>query len=191
MKNLWVLGGDGFCGWPTSLYFSERGMKVTILDNFSRRKIDDQLGVASLTPIRDLETRIKTWEALSGNKIRAKTIDLSLDFEQLLELLVSDRPDAIIHFAEQRSAPFSMRSPNDKRYTVSNNLGATHNILLAIATAKLDTHLIHLGTMGVYGYDDNGYDLPEGYIDVEFQGRDGTKAKSIFYIHHILEASIT
>jgi UDP-sulfoquinovose synthase len=160
--NVLVLGGDGFCGWPTALHLSARGMKVSIVDNLSRRRIDHQLGTASLTPIASMETRLGTWHERTGRVIEFSALDLAHDYDALCELLRRSCPDAIVHFAEQRSAPYSMRSPATKRYTVQNNLAATHNLLCALVETGLDAHLVHLGTMGVYGYGGNDAPLDTG-----------------------------
>ena len=106
-----VLGGDGFCGWPTSLYLSERGHDVTIVDNLSRRKIDIDLEVQSLTPIRPIGERIRAWQEVTGREIGFVNLDLAEEYDRLTALLLELRPEAIVHFAEQRAAPYSMRSP--------------------------------------------------------------------------------
>nr|WP_076388366.1 NAD-dependent epimerase/dehydratase family protein [Vaginimicrobium propionicum] len=162
-----VLGGDGFCGWPASLHLSARGHEVVIVDNFSRRRIDEELGVQSLTPIRSMVERRAAWKALSGKDIRVVELDVAQDYHGLLELIRDFRPDAMIHYAEQRAAPYSMKSSKHKRYTVNNNVNATNNVLCAIVESELDIHLVHLGTMGVYGYGTAGMKIPEGYLDVQ------------------------
>lgn len=162
-----VFGGDGFCGWPTVLHLSQRGHDVMIVDNLSRRRIDDELGAQSLTPIASIEERIEAWEEVSGNKIQFRNINMATQPDQLLETLVEFAPDTVIHFAQQRSAPYSMKRPENKRYTVDNNVNATNNLLTAIVESGLDIHLVHLGTMGVYGYGTAGMKIPEGYLDVE------------------------
>src|SRR6185437_14386314 len=127
-----VLGGDGFCGWPTSLYLSDRGHDITILDNLSRRKIDIDLEVDSLTPIAAIGDRIAAWREVSGREIGFINLDLATEYDRLASVLVELAPDAIVHFAEQRAAPYSMRSEKTKRYTVDNNVRATHNLLTAL-----------------------------------------------------------
>lgn len=165
-KNIIIFGGDGFCGWPTSLYLSKQGYDVTIVDNLSRRNIDTELEAFSLTPIQPMGTRLKVWKSLSGNEIDFINIDIADNYHRLLTLLKEKQPVAVVHFAEQRAAPYSMKSPYHKRYTVNNNINATHNILCAIVEAGLDTHVVHLGTMGVYGYGTAGMKIPEGYLEV-------------------------
>lgn len=163
MKIL-VLGGDGFCGWPTSLHLSAAGHEVTIVDNLSRRGIDDELGIQSLTPIQNVSDRLSAWKEISGKNIDFENIDLAEDYDAFLTLLQRYNPDTIIHFAEQRAAPYSMKSSKHKRYTVNNNLNATHNVCCAMVESGLDIHLVHLGTMGVYGYGTAGSKIPEGYL---------------------------
>src|SRR3954469_23007241 len=176
-----VLGGDGFCGWPTSLYLSARGNDVTIVDNLSRRRIDEELGVTSLTPIRTLDERTAAWRELTGRTIATVAIDVAREYDDLLTLLEEMRPAAVVHFAEQRAAPYSMKSSRHKRYTVSNNVNATHNLLAAIVESDVDAHVVHLGTMGVYGYGGAGVKIPEGYLRVRVPAGDGWVEQEILY----------
>ncbi|HEY1672139.1 MAG TPA: NAD-dependent epimerase/dehydratase family protein [Streptosporangiaceae bacterium] len=177
-----VLGGDGFCGWPTSLYLSERGHDVTIVDNLSRRKIDIDLEVQSLTPIRPIGERIRVWQEVTGREIGFVNLDLAEDYDRLTALLLELRPEAIVHFAEQRAAPYSMRSPQAKRYTVDNNVRATHNLLTALVDTGIDAALAHLGTMGVYGYGWSGSaPIPEGYLTVKVPTPDGELEREILH----------
>ena len=162
-----VLGGDGFCGWPTSLHLSDRGHDVVIVDNLSRRNIDNELEVSSLTPIAPMTTRLKAWKEVSGREIAWHRFDVAENYHRLLSLLKEFEPDAIVHFAEQRSAPYSMKSSWHKRYTVDNNMNATNNLLAAVVESGLDSHVVHLGTMGVYGYGTAGMRIPEGYLKIE------------------------
>ncbi|WP_041535755.1 NAD-dependent epimerase/dehydratase family protein [Parvularcula bermudensis] len=183
MKIL-VVGGDGFCGWPTALHLSEAGHDVRIVDNLSRRKIDIELEVASLTPIAPISTRLAAWEELTDRKIAFDAFDVARDYYQLVGLLRAFAPDAIVHFAEQRAAPYSMKSSAHKRYTVDNNLNATHNILAAVVECGLQssTHIVHLGTMGVYGYGTAGMRIPEGYLTVHLKTPQGEEVqKEILY----------
>ncbi len=177
MARILVLGGDGFCGWPTSLYLSRRGHEVTIVDNLSRRKIDVELEVESLTPIRPLSVRLAAWKEASGKDIPFETFTVGQNYHRLVTLLRDMRPDVVIHFAEQRAAPYSMKSPSHKRYTVNNNLNATNDVLCAIVESKLDIHLVHLGTMGVYGYGTAGMKIPEGYLTVKVDTDDGAQVE--------------
>jgi UDP-sulfoquinovose synthase len=168
-----VLGGDGFCGWPTSLHLSSAGHDVTIVDNLVRRKTDVELEVESLTPIVPLGARLKAWEEVSGKKIDHVNMDVAENYQRLLDLLLETQPDAVVHFAEQRAAPYSMKSSWHKRYTVNNNINATHNLLAAVVESGLDTHVVHLGTMGVYGYGTAGIKIPEGYLTVRMRNDEG------------------
>ena len=167
-----VLGGDGFCGWPTSLKLSKNGHDVLIIDNLSRRKIDKELKVNSLTPIRTIDKRISTWNKINKNKIIFKNIDIVKDYQKLKLIIKNFKADTIIHFAEQRAAPYSMKSINHKNYTLKNNLIGNNNVLHAIAESKKKIHLIHLGTMGVYGYDFSKYLIPEGYYKADLYTND-------------------
>ena len=181
-QRILVLGGDGFCGWPTTLHLSARGHDVRIVDNLVRRRQDEELGVQSLTPIRTLSERVETWRQLSGQDIGVSTLDIARDYAELKALIGAWRPDAIVHFAEQRSAPYSMKSPWHKRYTVDNNLNATHNVLCAIVENGLEEHchLVHLGTMGVYGYKTSRFKLPEGYQRVRLLSpEDGEESEDV------------
>ncbi|HDR29644.1 NAD-dependent epimerase/dehydratase family protein [Rhodovulum sp.] len=176
-----VLGGDGFCGWPSSLHLSNLGHEVHIIDNLSRRWIDAELGVQSLTPMDSIQERCRVWKEVSGQAIRFHLIDLAREYYRLRDWLAEERPDAIIHFAEQRAAPYSMISDRHKIYTIDNNINATHNLLVAMVETGLDAHLVHLGTMGVYGYSTIGAPIPEGYLDVNIDTPEGAKGMEILY----------
>src|SRR4029077_3501189 len=176
MKVL-VLGGDGFCGWPTALHLSARGHEVIIVDNLSRRNIDNELEVSSLTPIRPIGERIATWKQLTGKSLEFQNFNVAEDYHRLLTLISNWKPDAVVHFAEQRAAPYSMKSSYHKRYTVNNNLNATNNLLVAIVEGGIDTHVVHLGTMGVYGYAAAGVKIPEGYLPIKVERFDGVEIR--------------
>ncbi|HEX2147837.1 MAG TPA: NAD-dependent epimerase/dehydratase family protein [Pseudorhizobium sp.] len=167
MARILVLGGDGFCGWPTSLYLSQRGHDVTIVDNLSRRKIDVELEVESLTLIWPVSERLRAWREVTGREIGYENFTVGENYHRLLTFIRQEKPEVIIHFAEQRAAPYSMKSSRHKRYTVRNNLNATNDVLCAIVEAQEDVHLVHLGTMGVYGYGTAGMRIPEGYLKVK------------------------
>ena len=177
-----ILGGDGFCGWPASLFLSDQGHEVAIVDNLSRRAIDAELGAESLTPIASIEERLAAWKEVSGKDISFANIDIAQDYAGFVEFLRSFAPDAVVHFAEQRAAPYSMKNPTTKRYTVDNNINATHNLLAAVVETGLDIHVVHLGTMGVYGYGTAGMQIPEGYLDITVSvPEQGEVEKSILY----------
>jgi UDP-sulfoquinovose synthase len=150
-----VLGADGYLGWPTSLYFSRRGHQVLAIDNFAKRRWEAECGVRPLRPIPPLRARIERWSAVARRKttgpIRFRRCDLSEDYELLVAILRGFRPDALIHFAEQPSAPFSMACRHNAIETQRNNVLGTLNLAFAIREACPDAHLIKLGTMGEYG----------------------------------------
>lgn len=166
-----IAGGDGFCGWPTALHLSRRGYHVVIVDNLYRRKIDEELSVPSLTPITSIEERLNAWKELTGKEIPFYNMDLSTDYDEFLALIKREQPDAIVDFAKIRSAPYSMKTPKHKIETVRNNLGSAQVVLAAIVESGLDIHLVHLGTMGVYGYACPAGVIPEGYLDVFVKGQ--------------------
>jgi len=171
-----VLGGDGFCGWPSAVNLAEQNHDVIIVDNLSRRKIDIDLEVESLTPISSITERLSAWEEIGGKPMRFLNMDISKQYQKLLNLLIEEKPYSIVHFSEQRAAPYSMKSSYTKRYTVDNNVNGTHNLLAAIVESNLDIHIVHLGTMGVYGYGSHrGATIPEGYLKVEVPQPDGSR----------------
>ncbi|MBC7137982.1 MAG: NAD-dependent epimerase/dehydratase family protein [Defluviimonas sp.] len=175
-----VLGGDGFVGWPTTLHLSNLGHEVHIVDNLSRRWIDTELGVQSLTPMDSIQERCRIWQQETGQKLNFHFLDLR-EYDRIRNFLAEYRPEAVIHFAEQRAAPYSMKTDRHKVYTVNNNVNATHNLLAAMVETGLDAHLVHLGTMGVYGYSSVGAPIPEGYLDVEIDTPAGKKGQQILY----------
>ncbi len=176
-KKVIVLGGDGFCGWPTSLHLSAKGFDVLIIDNLSRRNIDNELEAYSLTPIKPMGERLRAWNECTGRTIDFMNFNVAEDYQLLLDVIKDYKPDAIVHFAEQRAAPYSMKSSWHKRYTISNNIEATHNLLAAIVDSGQDIHVVHLGTMGVYGYGTAGIEIPEGYLEVHVENDQGEKIK--------------
>ena len=163
-----VLGGDGYCGWATALYLSQKGHSVAIVDNFVRRLWDHELGVHTLTPIRPLADRLRIWQELTGHSIELFVGDIA-DYDFLFSALASFEPDAVVHFAEQRSAPYSMIDRKHAVFTQVNNVVGTLNLLFAIRELKSDCHLVKLGTMGEYGTPN--IDIEEGYIKIEHNGR--------------------
>jgi UDP-sulfoquinovose synthase len=170
MKIL-VLGGDGYCGWPTSLHLSDAGHEVVIVDNCVRRTIDHELGAQSLTPITDLKERVRAWQEVSGQTIAVEFGDL-LDWEFLSDVVQRHQPEAIVHYAEQRAAPYSMIDRRHAVYTQHNNVIGTLNVLFAINEFAPECHLVKLGTMGEYGTPN--IDIEEGYIEIEHNGRKDT-----------------
>jgi UDP-sulfoquinovose synthase len=166
--NILVLGGDGYCGWATALYLSAKGHSVAIVDNFVRRQWDHELGAQTLTPILPLGDRLRTWTHLTGKAIELFVGDV-MDYEFLLSTVKQFEPETIIHFAEQRSAPYSMIDRKHAVFTQVNNVVGTLNVLFAIREVQPDCHLIKLGTMGEYGTPN--IDIEEGYIEIEYNGR--------------------
>jgi UDP-sulfoquinovose synthase len=163
-----VLGGDGYLGWPTALHLSDRGHDTAVLDNLARRGYDRELGVQSLVPIEDLESRVQAWKEVSGRTIPSYVGDL-LDADFVYRVLREFEPDAIVHFAEQRAAPYSMIDREHAVYTQHNNVVGTLNLMYAIAETNPDVHLVKLGTMGEYGTPN--IDIEEGWLEVEHNGR--------------------
>jgi UDP-sulfoquinovose synthase len=166
--KIMVLGGDGYCGWATALYLSAKGHSVAIVDNFVRRQWDHELGAQTLTPILPLSDRLRTWTRLTGRTIDLFVGDV-MDYDFLLPTVRQFEPETIIHFAEQRSAPYSMIDRKHAVFTQVNNVVGTLNVLFAIREVQPDCHLIKLGTMGEYGTPN--IDIEEGYIQIEHNGR--------------------
>jgi UDP-sulfoquinovose synthase len=163
-----VLGGDGYLGWPTALHLSRRGHEVGVVDNFVRRQYDHEMGVDSLVPIAQLQRRVRRWEELSGRRIEMYVGDLT-DHAFVHRMVEEFEPDGVVHFAEQRSAPYSMIDRDHAVYTQVNNVAGTLNLLYAIAEQNPDIHLVKLGTMGEYGTPN--IDIEEGFIEVTHKGR--------------------
>ena len=163
-----VLGGDGYCGWPTSLHLSDAGHEVVIVDNCVRRQIDHELKAQSLTPITDLRQRVRAWYEATGRTIEVEFGDL-LDWEFLSDVVRRHGPEAVVHFAEQRSAPYSMIDRRHAIYTQHNNVVGNLNVLFALQEFAPACHLVKLGTMGEYGTPN--IDIEEGFIEIEHNGR--------------------
>jgi UDP-sulfoquinovose synthase len=167
MKVL-VIGGDGYCGWATALYLSNRGYEVGILDSLVRRHWDNQLQIETLTPIAPIQARLQRWKDLTG-----KTIDLYVgdinDYSFLEKTMLEFGPEAVVHFGEQRSAPFSMIDREHAVLTQANNVLGNLNLLYVLRDHFPDCHLVKLGTMGEYGTPN--IDIEEGYITIEHNGR--------------------
>src|ERR1700760_4189179 len=163
-----VLGGDGYCGGATALHLSQKGHKVAIIDNFARRQWDYELGVQTLTPIRPLAERLNVWHQFTGKNIDLFVGDVS-DYDFLSSMVKAFRPEAVVHFAEQRSAPYSMIDHKHAAFTQVNNVVGTLNLLFAIQDLRPDCHIVKLGTMGEYGTPN--IDIEEGFITIEHNGR--------------------
>ncbi|MBB3023144.1 NAD-dependent epimerase/dehydratase family protein [Helcobacillus massiliensis] len=170
--NIVVAGGAGFCGWPTALHLSAQGHRVTIVDSLVRERIDEELGSNSVTPIASLEERVEAWKELTGRTIETRIGDLN-DWDFLTgvfrEATDGQQLDAFVHFAEQRSAPYSMIDREHAIYSQRNNVEGTLNVLYAMKEFAPDAHLVKLGTMGEYGQPN--IDIEEGWIEIEHKGR--------------------
>ncbi|KAM6541820.1 hypothetical protein CsatB_006267 [Cannabis sativa] len=181
-EKVMVIGGDGYCGWATALHLSKKGYEVAIVDSLVRRLFDQQLGIDSLTPISSIHSRVRRWKALTGKSIELYIGDIC-DFEFLSETFKSFEPDAVVHFGEQRSAPYSMIDRSRAVFTQNNNVIGTLNVLFAIKEYRDHCHLVKLGTMGEYGTPN--IDIEEGYITITHNGRTDTlpypKQGSSFY----------
>ncbi|MCG5216827.1 NAD-dependent epimerase/dehydratase family protein [Streptosporangium sp. KLBMP 9127] len=163
-----VLGADGYLGWPTALHLSQAGHDVAVADNFVRRQYDFELGIDSLVPIESLQTRVAAWRELTGKPIETFVGDLT-DADFTYQMIRDFRPEAVVHFAEQRAAPYSMIDRKHAVYTQVNNVVGTLNVLYAIAEIDPDIHLVKLGTMGEYGTPN--IDIEEGWLELEYKGR--------------------
>jgi len=166
-----ILGGDGYCGWATALYLSSKGHEISIVDNYSRRQWDHELGVETLTPIRPLAERLKVWRELTGEEMELYVGDVT-DYDFLASTIQAAEPEAVVHFAEQRAAPYSMIDRKHAVFTQVNNVVGTLNLLFALREFQPDCHLVKLGTMGEYGTPN--IDIEEGYITIEHNGRTDT-----------------
>jgi len=163
-----ILGGDGYLGWPQSLYLSSQGHEITIFDNFMRRHFDLERGFHSLIPINTLHERVAAWKEVSGRQIKLYIGD-TMDYEALTSAFRDVQPEAVVHFAEQRSAPYSMIDRRHAVFTQTNNVVGTLNVLYAMKEFAPDCHLVKLGTMGEYGTPN--IDIEEGFIEIHHKGR--------------------
>ncbi len=163
-----VLGGDGYLGWPQALYLSKQGHQVAILDNFMRRHFDLENGFDSLNPIETLHRRVAVWQSITGQTIQVYVGD-TMDYEVLSDCFQKFEPEAVVHFAEQRTAPYSMIDRKHAIFTQANNVLGTLNVLYAIKDFAPDCHLVKLGTMGEYGTPN--IDIEEGFIEITHKGR--------------------
>ncbi len=164
-----VLGGDGYCGWPTALHLSRRGHEIALVDNFVRRLIDHELGAQTLTPLQALPDRLRAWHRLTGVAIESFVGDVT-DYGFLSDVFRSVQPEAVVHFAEQKSAPYSMIDRQHAISTQVGNITGTMNVLFAIKEFQPQCHLVKLGTMGEYGTPN--IDIEEGFIKIQHNGRE-------------------
>ncbi len=163
-----ILGGDGYLGWPQALYLSKQGHEVAVYDNFMRRHFDLEYGYDSLSPIQTLHKRVDAWKSVTGKDIQVYVGDC-LDYDKLSACFQEFAPEAVVHFAEQRTAPYSMIDRQHAVFTQYNNVIGTLNVLYAIKEFAPDSHLVKLGTMGEYGTPN--IDIEEGFIEITHKGR--------------------
>jgi UDP-sulfoquinovose synthase len=168
MRTL-VLGGDGYLGWPTAMHFSRLGHEVAIIDNLAKRTWESEFRAVPLWPVPSLQERARRWKQAAGREIACFTVDVAAAYEGLAGVFERVRPDTIIHYAEQPSAPYSMASRHHAVYTQQNNIAGTLNVLFAMKQHAPDAHLVKLGTMGEYGTPN--IDIEEGWIEIEHRGR--------------------
>ncbi|KAK9135742.1 hypothetical protein Syun_015072 [Stephania yunnanensis] len=190
-KRVMVIGGDGYCGWATALHLSKKNYEVAIVDNLIRRTFDLQLGLDSLSPIASIHDRVSRWKSLTGKTIELYIGDIC-DFEFFSAAFKSFEPDTVVHFGEQRSAPYSMMDRPRALFTQSNNVIGTLNVLFAIKEFSEDCHLVKLGTMGEYGTPN--IDIEEGYITITHNGRTDTlpypkQANSFYHLSKVHDSN--
>ncbi len=166
-----ILGGDGYLGWPTALHFSARGDEVTVVDNFAKRQWEFEEGIEPLLPIVPLHRRARLWNEATGRDVKVQVCDL-LNHRLLYKIMAEVKPDAIVHYAEQPSAPYSMQSRNSAVHTQQNNIIGTLNVLFAMESHCPNAHLVKLGTMGEYGTPN--IDIEEGWLTLTHNGRTDT-----------------
>ena len=186
-----VAGGDGFIGWPLSLALSHAGHEVLILDNFARRSLVRQIGSDSLVPLLPLDERLRVWRSVAPRSvpIQYRELDVASDMPGLLDVVAQFAPDTLVHLATMPSAPYSMKTHEAASFTVANNVQATFHVLWAVAEHAPTAHVVHIGTMGVYGYDAEDYKLPEGYLQARVALSDGT-TKDISILHPMKPGSV-
>lgn len=207
MKNVLILGGDGYLGWPTAMFFSSKGYKVALVDNYLRRKICRNLNITLLYDVPNLLDRVKIWYELTGFEIKVAIGDMrdaefvrslfngkiKYDWIKSFNRIKIEVPDIVIHFAEMPSAPYSMMNYDTSNFTISNNLLSTNNLMYAIKDYSKETHIIKIGTMGEYGTPD--IDIEEGWIEIEHKGRKDKfiyprQANSIYHTTKIMDTDL-
>lgn len=187
-----VLGGDGFLGWPTAMHLSARGHEVLAVDNYLRRTIAMQTSSEALIPTPNLQQRASIWEDVSGHRVRVEIGDLT-DYRFVQEIFDEFRPEGIVHYAEQPSAPYSMIGFHEASLTLNNNLNATFNVIFGMLEHTPDAHLVKLGTMGEYGTPN--IDIEEGWIEIEHKGRSDRflfprQAGSLYHTTKVLDTDL-
>ncbi len=205
MKHILILGGDGYLGWPTAMYFSQRGYAVTVVDNYARRNICTAIDVGLLYSVPTLQERAKIWYEKTGKEIKVVIGDLTapeimrglfegrLHYDWAIDHKFSGIPETVVHYAEQPSAPYSLMNYDTANYTLTNNLLVTNNLMFAVRDFARDTHIIKLGTMGEYGTPN--IDIEEGWIQIEHKGRKGKflfprQASSLYHTSKIMDTDL-
>lgn len=206
MSHVLILGGDGYLGWPTAMYFSARGYQVTVVDNYFRRNVCDELDVGMLYPIPTLVERVRIWHEKTGFEIKVIIGDLTdpklvrslftgndLNYKWSINPGFTGTPETVVHYAEQPSAPYSLMNYKTANFTLSNNLLVTNNLMFAVKDLSLETHIIKLGTMGEYGTPN--IDIEEGWIDIKHKGRKDRflfprQAGSIYHTSKIMDTDL-
>jgi len=204
-NHIIILGGDGFLGWPTAMYFSQRGYQVTVVDNYMRRNNCQDWDVGMLYPVPSLVERAKIWHELTGKEIKVVIGDLAdpevmrglfdgrVEYRWAVNRNFSGIPETVVHYAEQPSAPFSMISYQQANSTIQNNLLVTNNLMFAVRDYARETHIIKLGTMGEYGTPN--IDIEEGWLEIEHKGRRGKflfprAAGSIYHTTKVMDTDL-
>lgn len=205
MHNILILGGDGYLGWPTAMYFSARGHNVTVVDNYFRRNACTELDVGMLYSVPSLQERAKIWHAYTGNEIKVVITDLSdpeamralfdgrVKYQWAIDANYTGIPDTVIHYAEQPSAPYSLINYKFANFTISNNLLVTNNLMFALRDFSPSTHVVHIGTMGEYGTPN--IDIEEGWLEIEHKGRKDNflfprQASSMYHTTKIMDTDL-
>ncbi len=205
MSHILILGGDGYLGWPTAMYFSNLGYKVTVIDNYFRRNACTELDVGMLYPVPTLPERSKIWHELTGREIKVVIGDLTnpelmrslfegrVEYAWAVDKNFSGLPETVIHYAEQPSAPYSLINYKYANTTLANNLLITNNLMWALRDFSRDSHVIHIGTMGEYGTPN--IDIPEGWIEIEHKERKDTflfprQASSLYHTTKIMDTDL-
>jgi UDP-sulfoquinovose synthase len=205
MPNVLILGGDGYLGWPTAMYFSNRGYEVTVVDNYFRRNACVELDVGMLYPVPTLIERAKIWHEFTGNEIKVVIGDLTdpelmrslfnsaVEYNWAIDQTFSGIPETVIHYAEQPSAPYSLINYKYANITISNNLHVTNNLMFALRDFSRESHVIHVGTMGEYGTPN--IDIEEGWIEIEHKGRKDKflfprQASSLYHTTKIMDTDL-
>jgi UDP-sulfoquinovose synthase len=206
MSHVLILGGDGYLGWPTAMYFSARGYEVTVVDNYFRRNICDKLDIGMLYPIPTLVERARIWHEKTGYEIKVIIGDLTdpelmrslfigknVDYQWPINAKFTGPPETVVHYAEQPSAPYSLMNYKTANFTLSNNLLVTNNLMFAVKDLAPETHIIKLGTMGEYGTPN--IDIEEGWLDIKHKGREDRflfprQAGSIYHTSKIMDTDL-